>query len=85
MYLHTKLCKTRVHKGVWTWALSPVKYVQEAGRNNAVHVAENYDGRFRLPKKAENPFMIGYDPELDTSPELNLDAASYYLTAIGIL
>ena len=38
-----------------------------------------------MPKKAENPFKMGYDPELDTSQELDPDAASYYLTIIGIL
>ena len=38
-----------------------------------------------MPKKAENQFKMGYDPELDTSPELDPDAASYYLTIIGIL
>ena len=38
-----------------------------------------------MPKKAENPFKMGYDPELDTSPELDPDAVSYYLTIIGIL
>ena len=38
-----------------------------------------------MPKKAENPFKMGYYPELDTSLELDLDAASYYLTIIGIL
>ena len=30
--------------------------------------------------KAENPFKIGYDPELDTIPKLDPDTASYYLT-----
>ena len=38
-----------------------------------------------MPKKAESPFEMGYDPELDTSPELDPDAASYNLTIIGIL
>ena len=38
-----------------------------------------------MPKMAENPFKMGYDPELDTSPELDPDAGSYYLTIIGIL
>ena len=38
-----------------------------------------------LPKKAENPFKMGYDPELDNSPEVDPDAASYYLTVISIL
>ena len=28
---------------------------------------------------------MGYDPELDISPEFDPDAASYYLTIIGIL
>ena len=38
-----------------------------------------------MPKKAENPFKMGYDPELDICPELDPDAASYYLAIIGIL
>ena len=33
----------------------------------------------------ENPFKIDYDAELDTSPELDPDAASHYLTIICIL
>ena len=28
---------------------------------------------------------MGYDPELDTSPELDPEAASYYLALIGVL
>ena len=35
-----------------------------------------------MPKKAENSFKMQYDPELDTSPELDPDAASYNLTDI---
>ena len=38
-----------------------------------------------MPKKAENPFKMGYDPEFDTSPEIDPDTESYYLTIIGIL
>ena len=38
-----------------------------------------------MPRKAENPFEMGYDQELHTSSELDPDAASYYLTIIGIL
>ena len=78
-------CKTRLRSGVWAWAMSPIKYVQEAVRNCAVYLAANYGGRFKLPKKAKNPFRMGYDPELYTSSELDPDAASYCLTIIGIL
>ena len=38
-----------------------------------------------MPKKAENPFKMGYYQELNISPELDPDAASYYLTIVGIL
>ena len=65
--------------------MSLVKYVQDAVRNCIVHLAAKYDGRFRLPKKAENQFKMDYDPELNSSPELDPDTASYYLTVIGIL
>ena len=85
MYLGTKLLKTRLHNGVWAWAISSVKYVPEEVRNCAAHLVASYIVRFRLPKKKENPCMMGYDPELDTSPELDPDAASYYLPIISIL
>ena len=38
-----------------------------------------------MPRKAENPFKMGYDPVLDTSPELDPDTVSYCLTTIGIV
>ena len=54
-------------------------------QNCVVHLAANYGGRFRLPKKAENPLKMGYDPELNFSPELDPDAVSYFLTITSIL
>ena len=64
MYLGAKLHKTRLHNRVWAWMMSLVKCVQEAVINCAVHLAANYGNGFRLPKKAENPFKMGYDPGL---------------------
>ena len=54
-------------------------------QSEAAQLAVNYCGRFRLLQKAESPLKMGYDPELDTSPELEIDGASCYLTVIGIL
>ena len=65
--------------------MSPTKYIHEAVRNCTVHLSIKYVGKYSMPKMAENPFKIGYDPELDASPELDPDIASYYLTIIGIL
>ena len=64
---------------------SPIKYVHKAVRNCAVHLAASNCGRFRLPKKAENLFKMGYDTELDISPEYDPGTASYYLTIFSIL
>ena len=68
MKLSVKLCKTRLHIGVWTWAISPVKYVQETVRNCTAHLGTNHV-TFKLPKKGENPFKIGYDPKFDLELE----------------
>ena len=79
IYLGAKLCKTKLHNRVWAWEMSPAKYVKEAVRNCTVHLLSNYEGKYR------NPFKMGNDPELDASPVLDPDAASYYLTIICIL
>ena len=76
MYLGAKLHKTRLHNGVWEWAISPIKHVQETVRNCTFQLTANYGSKNRLPKKAENPFKMGYDPKLDTSPDLDPDAVS---------
>ena len=33
-----------------------------------------------MPKRVENPFFVGYCPELDVSPVLGPDEAFYYKT-----
>lgn len=85
IYLGAKLRQTRLENGVWAWALSPSKYVGQAVRNCTKHLNENYNGKYSLPKKAENPFRMGYEPELDTSAPLDPDASSYYQSLIGVL
>ena len=84
MHLGMKLQKTRLHNGVWAWAMSPTRYVQEAISNCKMYLSSNYGGKYKIPKKAKNPLKMGYDQESDTSPELDPDAASYYLMVTGI-
>jgi hypothetical protein len=83
MYLGTKLKKTVLPNGVVAWGMSPSKYVQEATRN-AGEYYEKHFGR-KLTRKAPNPFVRDYAPELDTSPILNVTQAAYYQSQIGIL
>ena len=49
------------------------------------YLEENLSARWKLPSRAENPFVIGYSPELDDSPELDPSLSSYYQSQIGIL
>ena len=49
--------------------MCPIKYVHDAVRNGEAHLPSI------LPKRADNPSKMGYDPELGVSPELEPDAA----------
>ena len=65
------------------WGLSPSKYVQEAVKNAEEYWKKNYNNSFH--KNVSTPFPADYRPELDVTPELDKDEASYYHSAIGIL
>ena len=85
IYLGAKLRQTRLPNGVMAWALSPSKYVNQAVRNCETHLKDHFDGRFSLPKGADNPFCMTHEPELDDSTPLDLDAASYFQTIIRVM
>ena len=48
MYLGDNLHETRLHNGVWAWAMSPKKNVQEAVRIWAVHLLLYFRNRLGL-------------------------------------
>ena len=83
-YLGSKLKMMELEDGTKCWGSSPSKYVQEAVSNVEAFVKEQ-DDQWKLPKVAANPFKMGYEPELDTTPELNPELASYYMSQIGVL
>ena len=85
MYLGAKLKLMQLNNGVWAWGMSPSKYIKEAVSNCKKHLKENYDGRYTLPTQAANPFLMGYEPELDETPALDPDRATYYQSIIGIM
>ena len=82
IYLGAKLKKVQLSNGVWAWGQSPSKYVQEAVRNVEAHLKKTGKS---LTKRVYGPFPTGYSAELDTSPELEPEQASYYQSQIGIL
>ena len=84
LYLGAKIRQVRLPNGVWSWSLSPSKYVQEAIRNVREHLKKEYDGR-NLDKRASTAFAKDYRAELDVSEELGPEDASYYQSQIGVL
>jgi hypothetical protein len=71
--------------GVYEWGMSPAKYIKEAVSNCQKHLKSNYDNRYVLPTQAANPFVMGYEPELDETPALDPDRASYFQSIIRVM
>ena len=59
--------------------MSPDKHVHKPVRNFMVHLRSNHGDKYRVPKKANNSFKMGYDPEFNTSQELDPDVLTKVL------
>ena len=82
LYLGAKISKVQLPNGVEAWAQSTSQYVQEAVRNVEKYLS---DRSLTLMKGAATPLSANYGPELDVSPELDDDEATYYQSLIGVL
>ena len=85
IYLGAKLKKVKLANDVWCWSISPSKYIQESVRNCKHHIKDNYDGKYSFTKHAPNPFPLGYEPDIDITPVLPPDEASYFNSIIGMM
>ena len=70
--------------GVHAWAMSSSKYIQAAVGNVKEYHRKHFATR-QWAKKTSGPFPLNYRPEMDTTPELSADQASFYQTQIGVL
>ena len=83
IYLGAKLREVQLDNDIECWAMSPNKYVADAVKNvDEYHQKLHRKG---LLKRANAPWPSGYVAELDTSPELNTELATYYQSQVGIL
>ena len=71
--------------GVMAWASSPSKYVWASVDTVTKYLTNLGDARWSMPKKASNPFPGDYEPEMDTTPTLNPELASWYASLIRML
>ena len=84
IYLGAKLRRAQLPNGVHAWSMSASKYVQENVNNAEEYLGKNFGGR-KLSKRVRSPWPTDYVSELDTTPELKPELASYYQSQIGIL
>ena len=59
--------------------------MRTAVRNVEEYLNEHGNGRWHLARKAETPMRATYRPELDVTPVLEAEWASYYQSLIGVL
>ena len=74
----------KMNNGVTAWAISPSKYVNEAVNNCEKWIQENMP-EHKHSSRATNPFPTDYDPDLDTTVELDEEQATCYQSQTGIL
>ena len=74
----------KMNNGVTAWAISSSKYLNEAVNDCEKWVQEHMPGH-KHSSRGTNPFPTDYDPDLDTTKELDEDLAAYYQSQIGIL
>ena len=72
----------KMNNGVTAWAIRPSKYVNETFNNCEKGIQES---EHKHGCRASNPFPTDYDPDLDTTTELDEEQATYYQSQIGIL
>jgi hypothetical protein len=81
-YLGGKLREVTLDNGTTAWAFGSCQYVQVAVKNIEEYLASKGG---KLPYKAPTPLSSGYCSEIDVSPELGGEEASYFHSLIGVL
>ena len=82
-YLGAEITEVTLPNGVRAWAQGSNQYINEAVWNVETWLSEK--GKRGLQQCAPTPMSYGYRPELDVSPELSPDNASYFQSLISIL
>ncbi|KAI2495421.1 hypothetical protein MHU86_19096 [Fragilaria crotonensis] len=83
-YLGAKLRPVTLQNGVVAWGMSSSKYIQAAVANVKAFHARHFPTR-KWAKRSSGPFPLNYAPELDVTPELSSEQASFYQSQIGVL
>ena len=84
-YLGGMVRLVTLDNGVKCWSFSSSQYVQAAVKNVEDHLQKLQNPNWKFPKKADTPMQTSYRPELDVTPELGPNEATYFMSLIGVL
>jgi hypothetical protein len=82
IYLGGRMRKVVLENGATAWAFGSTQYVRASVENVKEYIAKK---QLEPLRKCKAPFRTKYRPEIDVTPELSVDEASYYQSLIGIL
>jgi hypothetical protein len=82
VYLGGRMRKVVLDNNVTAWAFGSTQYVRASVENVKEYIVKR---QLEPLRKAKAPFRTKYRPEIDVTPELSVDEASYYQSLIGIL
>jgi hypothetical protein len=83
IYLGAKLKETQLPIGIYAWGMSPSKYVNQAVKNCQTHLTAKLNDKYKIPTRADNPFLTNYCPDTDLTEPLNPECLSFYQHLIG--
>ena len=76
IYLGAKVKPMKMNNDITAWEISPSKYINEANNNCEKCIQENMP-EHKHGCTASDPFQTDYDPDLDTTTEMDEEQATY--------
>jgi hypothetical protein len=85
IYLGAKLKETQLPNGIYTWEMSPSKYVNQAVKNCQTYLSAKLNDKYKIPTRADKPFPTNYYPDTVATEPLDPECASFYQHLIGVM
>ena len=82
IYLGAKLTREELPNGAKAWSISSSKYIQDSVSKFEKKITKK---GLKLRPGIKTPLTSKYSPEVDVSPELEAEDASFYQSLIGSL
>ena len=69
--------------GIYTWGMSPSKYVNQAVKNCQTYLSAKLNDKYKIPTRADNPFPTNYCPDTDATEPLDPECVMRWMVKLG--